>query len=105
MVIVLKKLNSEKGTKRKDYAKLCATVAFHLNKYGINVVNFIGDGLVRQSEACSPAFANGYTKYLKLLTNKDHRDPYIVPPPSWGAEKIIRDNWLTGFVFISFLEL
>jgi hypothetical protein len=85
-----------KGTKRSDYAKLCATVFFHLKKYNITVLNFIGDGLLRQSEACSPALKNGYSKYLKLLVNKDKRDPYIIPRPSWETQKTVRDNWLTS---------
>jgi hypothetical protein len=43
-----------KGTRRSNYAKLCARICFNLHKYRIEVVNFTGDGLQRQTDACSP---------------------------------------------------
>jgi hypothetical protein len=93
-----------KGVKRSNYAKLCATVKFKLMKYGIDVVAFNGDGLKRENEACSPAFVKGYSKYFKVLIERDKQHPYKPPLPSWETQKSsTRENWISGVIYFAFL--
>jgi hypothetical protein len=78
-----------KGTKRSNYAKLCARIVFDLKKYGITVASFVTDGLKRQVEACDPWNPEGFVRYLKILfeIEKKNVHPFAPPdPPSWAQK-------------------
>jgi hypothetical protein len=88
-----------KRNKRSNYTKLCAKVCFKLPQYQIEVLNFTGDGLQRQTDASTPVFFHDYCKYLKILIERDKRNNESPLPPSWESnKKHTGNNWLTGLV-------